>query len=84
MASPAQVAMIRAIFISGSTKASPSTSRVPTLRSILALVRGPTLEFGHTQSAGPITCDSEPTGMTCTDTSSGHFFRVSRESDELG
>jgi hypothetical protein len=27
-----------------------------------------------------ITCGSEPYGVTCTDDSSGHFFRVSRES----
>jgi len=26
----------------------------------------------------------EPTGMTCTDSGTGHFFRVSRESYQLG
>jgi hypothetical protein len=36
------------------------------------------------QSVGVITCDSEPAGMTCTDSSTGHFFRVSRESYQLG
>jgi hypothetical protein len=41
-----------------------------------------TLAFGQTLSAGPITCDSEPTGIRCT-ASNGHFFRVSRESYEL-
>jgi len=44
----------------------------------------PTLNYGQTRSFGAITCDSEPTGVTCTDTSTGHFFRVSRDSYELG
>jgi hypothetical protein len=43
-----------------------------------------TLAYGKTASAGTITCDSEPTGMTCTDSSTGHFFRVSWESYQLG
>jgi hypothetical protein len=43
-----------------------------------------TLGYGQTQSAGTITCDSEPTGMTCTDSSTGHFFRMSRDSYQLG
>jgi hypothetical protein len=48
---------------------------------------GPGLEilgYGQTRSAGPITCDSELSGMTCTDTSTGHFFRLSSESYQLG
>jgi Family of unknown function (DUF6636) len=44
----------------------------------------PTLPYGQTRSAGPMTCDSEPSGMTCTDTSTGHYFRISHESYELG
>jgi hypothetical protein len=44
----------------------------------------PTLAYGQTSSLGTITCDSEPTGVTCTDTSTGHFFRVSRDSYQLG
>jgi uncharacterized repeat protein (TIGR04076 family) len=44
----------------------------------------PTLDYGHTKSAGSITCDSEPSGVTCTDSSTGHFFRVSRDSYQLG
>jgi hypothetical protein len=44
----------------------------------------PTLDYGQTRSLGPITCDSEPSGMTCTDSSTGHFFRVSRDSYQLG
>ena len=43
-----------------------------------------TLEYGQTLSVGPITCDSEPSGVTCTGSSTGHFFRVSRESYQLG
>jgi hypothetical protein len=44
----------------------------------------PILEYGQTSSAGSITCDSERTGMTCTDNSTGHYFRMSREANELG
>jgi hypothetical protein len=43
-----------------------------------------TLDYGQRRSVGTITCDSEPSGMTCTDSSSGRFFRVSRESYEFG
>ena len=44
----------------------------------------PTLAYGQTHTVGTITCGSAPSGVTCTDTSTGHFFRVSRESYELG
>jgi hypothetical protein len=44
----------------------------------------PTLGYGQTASAGTITCDSELSGMTCTDASTGHYFRVSRDSFNLG
>jgi hypothetical protein len=43
----------------------------------------PVLDFGQTQSAGSFTCDSQPSGVTCTDNTTGHFFRVSRESYQL-
>jgi hypothetical protein len=43
-----------------------------------------TLAYGETRSLGAITCESEPVGMTCTDSSTGHYFRVSRETYELG
>jgi hypothetical protein len=43
-----------------------------------------TLDYGQTYSHGAITCDSEVSGVTCTDTSTGHFFRVSRDDYELG
>jgi hypothetical protein len=43
-----------------------------------------TLDYGQTQSMGPFTCDSEQSGVTCTDSSTGHFFRVSSDSYQLG
>ena len=43
-----------------------------------------TLDYGQTYSRGPITCGSEQSGVTCTDTATGHFFRVSREDYTLG
>jgi hypothetical protein len=42
-----------------------------------------TLGYGSTWFVDPITCDSEIAGMTCTDGSTGHYFRISRESYEL-
>ena len=45
---------------------------------------GPTLDYGQTRSAGAITCDSEPSGITCRDSSSDHFFFVSRDPYQLG
>lgn len=47
------------------------------------LANYPILGSGQTHSLGTITCDSEPSSVTCTDTSTGHFFRVSRESYQL-
>jgi hypothetical protein len=44
----------------------------------------PALDYGQTRSLGTITCDSEPAGVTCTDSSTGHFFRVSSDSYQLG
>jgi Family of unknown function (DUF6636) len=43
----------------------------------------PTLPYGQIWSVKSITCDSEPSGMTCTDASTGHFFRIARGSYEL-
>ncbi len=43
-----------------------------------------TLDYGQSYSHGAITCGSELSGVTCTDTATGHFFRVSRENYELG
>lgn len=42
-----------------------------------------TLDYGASKSVGMMTCASEPEGVRCTDTSTGHYFRVSRESYEL-
>ncbi|MGX9790104.1 hypothetical protein [Mycobacterium sp. MMS18-G62] len=42
-----------------------------------------TLDYGQSYSRGAMTCDSELSGVTCTDTATGHFFRVSRENYEL-
>ena len=44
----------------------------------------PTLDYGQTQTVGSITCASDPAGVTCTDTSTRHYFRVSRDSYQLG
>jgi len=44
----------------------------------------PTLDYGQTHTVGTITCESEPSGVTCTDSITGHFFRASRESYQLG
>ncbi|OBG27151.1 hypothetical protein [Mycobacterium sp. E3198] len=44
----------------------------------------PTLDYGHSRTVGAITCDSEPSGVTCTNSNTGHFFHVSRESYQLG
>lgn len=44
----------------------------------------PTLDYGQTKSAGTITCASDPSGVKCTDSSTGHYFRVSRDSYDLG
>jgi hypothetical protein len=42
-----------------------------------------TLDYGQSQSHGNITCASESSGVTCTDTVTGHFFRVSQETYDL-
>lgn len=44
----------------------------------------PALAYGQTRSLGALTCDSKPSGITCTDGSNGHFFRVSRDSYQVG
>ncbi|MDT5005820.1 MAG: hypothetical protein QOJ24_2996 [Mycobacterium sp.] len=43
-----------------------------------------TLDYRQAYSHGAITCVSELSSVTCTDTATGHFFRASRESYELG
>lgn len=44
----------------------------------------PTLDYGETAFSGAIRCGIETTGVTCTDTSTGHFFHISRDSYRLG
>jgi hypothetical protein len=43
----------------------------------------PILAFGQSKSAGTITCGSAPTGITCIDFSTGHYFRMSNDSNEI-
>jgi hypothetical protein len=42
------------------------------------------LDYGQSRSVGLVTCASETSSVTCTDTGTGHFFRVSHDSYELG
>lgn len=44
----------------------------------------PTLPYTHHLVAGAINCDNQPTGMTCTDSTTGHSFRLSKESFSVG
>jgi hypothetical protein len=44
----------------------------------------PKLDYGQSRSVGTITCDIAPSGVTCTDSSTGHFLHLSRESYQLG
>ncbi|HNM10287.1 MAG TPA: hypothetical protein PKI02_02465 [Mycobacterium sp.] len=44
----------------------------------------PVLDYGQTQSVNTISCDSQPSGITCTDVSTGHFITLSAESNSLG
>jgi hypothetical protein len=43
-----------------------------------------TLPYGQSKTLGALICTSETTGVRCTDNSTGHFFRVSRESYQIG
>jgi hypothetical protein len=50
-------------------------------------VRGtgyPVLQYGQTRSLNSVTCESQQSGITCTDNASGHFFQLSRDTYELG
>jgi len=42
------------------------------------------VNYDQPLSAGAIACSSEQAAVKCTDVSTGHFFRVSKESYELG
>jgi hypothetical protein len=43
----------------------------------------PTLQYGQTRSLNSISCASELPGMACTDSSTGHYFRLSRDNYKL-
>jgi hypothetical protein len=43
----------------------------------------PPLAYGSMRTVGEMSCDSELSGITCTDASTGHFFHISRDSYEL-
>ncbi len=49
-----------------------------------ALAASEPVYYDQPVSGGAITCDAEQSAMKCTDASTGHFFRVSKESYELG
>ena len=63
-------------------QAPESHCHTDTIRSNEA--QAPVLVYGQTKSIGTITCDSETTGLTCTDASTGHYFTMSREANTLG
>jgi hypothetical protein len=42
------------------------------------------LGYGQSHTVGTITCESAPSGVTCTDSGTGHFFQVSRDAYQLG
>ncbi len=44
----------------------------------------PTLDYGQSQTVNTITCTSEPSGITCTDASTGHFITLSAAANTLG
>jgi len=44
----------------------------------------PILDYGQTRTVGDITCDNEPSDVTCTDAGTGHFFTMSAISNTLG
>lgn len=49
-------------------------------------VRGtgyPVLQYGRTRSLNSVTCESQQSGITCTDHGTGHFFQLSRDTYEL-
>ena len=42
-----------------------------------------TLDYGHSVSYGDVTCVSQESGITCSDSASGHGFTVSKAAYEL-
>lgn len=45
-----------------------------------AMTQGNTLAYGDSITAGPLRCDSDESGITCKDSSTGHGFTISRDS----
>ncbi|OBJ52573.1 hypothetical protein A9W95_01740 [Mycobacterium sp. 1423905.2] len=43
----------------------------------------PVLGYGQARVVQAITCHSEVSGLTCTDSSTGHFFRLARDGYDL-
>ncbi|OBA70779.1 hypothetical protein A5641_11950 [Mycobacterium sp. 1554424.7] len=43
----------------------------------------PVLNYGDSLQSGPFRCEMSERGVTCSDTGSGHSFRLSRESYEF-
>lgn len=49
-------------------------------------VRGtgyPVLQYGQSRSLNSVTCESQQSGISCTDNGSGHYFQLSRDTYEL-
>jgi hypothetical protein len=44
----------------------------------------PTLAYGQSIAAGPITCDSSAAAVRCIDSGSGYFLRISRDAYFVG
>jgi hypothetical protein len=44
----------------------------------------PILGYGQSYSQGPISCLSQMSGITCSDSTTGHFFTISREALNIG
>lgn len=44
----------------------------------------PSLAYGKSLSLGSLTCDSAPTGVTCSEIGTGHYFVASRDFYGLG
>ena len=43
----------------------------------------PTMAYGSTHTVGEMSCDSQLSGVTCTDASTSHSFCISRDSYQL-
>lgn len=43
----------------------------------------PTLQIGETRAVASLTCKGEPAAVTCTDSTTGHFFRISRAAYDI-